>query len=126
MYVHINKGETLELALERIKREQAKISEEYQKPKKSEDKIGWWDICKIIVEDSEDNLYINKTYCTDEPDKWEEMNTLGKICSSFGIKPKKYMVITIILDRPLDGEIWQYGNYLDDLWHYHGETKGYC
>lgn len=126
MVLFRRENETIQQAMERTAREKAEMDREYQSPKKSEDKIGWWDICKIIVEDTDDTLYINKTYCTDEPDKWEEMNTLGKICSSFGIKPKKYMVITIILDRPLDGEIWQYGNYLDDLWHYHGETKGYC
>ena len=36
-------------------------------------------------------------------------------------------LITVIIDRPLDGEIWQYENYRnDDRWWKYGNTKGYA
>lgn len=129
MIVFRRAGETQEQALERARKEELELSKKYQEPKKSTDNIARFDLVIIIWEDmgSETcNIQVNKTYCTEEPDKQQAFNTLGKICENFGVELKKNRVITIILERPLDGEIWQYNNYSDGLWHYHGEVRGYA
>lgn len=35
-------------------------------------------------------------------------------------------LITVIVDEPLKGAIYQYGNYGDGLWHKIGDTIGYA
>ncbi len=35
-------------------------------------------------------------------------------------------VVTVILEAPLGGTIYQYGNYKDKYWVKHGTTKGYA
>lgn len=35
-------------------------------------------------------------------------------------------LITVIVNEPLKGVIYQYGNYVDKLWHKIGETVGYA
>lgn len=35
-------------------------------------------------------------------------------------------LITVIVDEPLKGAIYQYGNYRDGLWHKIGDTMGYA
>lgn len=35
-------------------------------------------------------------------------------------------IITIVIESPLSGEIWQYGNYPDGEWHLVGELRGYA
>ena len=37
-----------------------------------------------------------------------------------------YDVITVICETPLEGVIYQYGNYNDGKWHTHGKTVGYA
>lgn len=38
----------------------------------------------------------------------------------------KCRMITVFVDSPLHGEIYQCGNYDDGLWVLHGNTKGYA
>ena len=92
----------------------------------NDDIIRWFSIVMVIVE-SKDKLQVYKDY-VDEYDadcdgKW---NTLGKICQNLGISIKDSEIITVICERGLDGEIWQYGNYGDNKWYYHGDTRGYA
>ena len=35
-------------------------------------------------------------------------------------------VIYVWVEHPLDGVIYQYGNYSDDIWRKHGKTNGYA
>lgn len=52
-----------------------------------------------------------------------EWLTLDEIAHQ--LKGKTHM-ITIFVDQPLHGEIWQYGNYNDGTWYRIGETIGYA
>lgn len=35
-------------------------------------------------------------------------------------------VITVWVESPLEGTIYQFGNYHDNQWHEHGTTRGYA
>lgn len=126
MIVVKKKGETTEEALKRTLEEKRKADNIYQQPKSSDDKIGFFEIVIAIVEKG-NKIECYKDYVCDMDavcaGKW---NTLGKICQNLGISIKDSRIITIILERGLDGEIWQYGNYCDGKWYYHGETRGYA
>lgn len=39
---------------------------------------------------------------------------------------KDEYIITVIVESPLHGEIYQYGNYYDNKWYKIGETAGYA
>ena len=41
-------------------------------------------------------------------------------------KYEPYSIITVICETPLRGDIYQYGNYLDEAWYCIGETIGYA
>lgn len=53
----------------------------------------------------------------------EEILSLKEIYEQ--LKGKCYM-ITVFVDSPLHGEIYQCGNYGDGLWVEYGTTKGYA
>lgn len=112
--------------LRKICEEEKEKEREYLNPKTDNDYVKWFSM-GIAIWDEKDELKCKQFYVdeTDEScdDKW---NTLGKICDNLGIERKEYGVITIILERGLDGEIWQYNNYHDKKWHHHGDTKGYA
>lgn len=113
-------------SLEEAIKEKRRKEAEYQKPKTNDDIIRWFSIVMVIVE-SKNKLQVYKEY-VDEYDedcdgKW---NTLGKICQNLGVSIKDSEIITVICERGLDGEIWQYGNYGDNKWYYHGDTRGYA
>ena len=120
-------GEEINEALERTIEEKKKCDEEYQKPKTSDDKIDWFSIVTVIVDGYKGKLKCFKDYVNEYDENYEsQWDTLGKVCKNFNIELDKVALVTVILERGLDGEIWQYGNYCDSLWHFHGETKGYA
>lgn len=51
-----------------------------------------------------------------------EILTLGEIEEQLGDRH----LITIVIEGPLSGEIWQYGNYTDDTWYKIGTLRGYA
>lgn len=51
-----------------------------------------------------------------------EVLTLGEIEKQLGDQH----LITIVIEGPLSGEIWQYGNYYDDKWYKIGDLRGYA
>lgn len=50
-----------------------------------------------------------------------EVLKLSEIAEQF---PK--LIITVIINSPLNGQILQYGNYNDGCWYQIGETEGYA
>ena len=56
-------------------------------------------------------------------DVWELL-TLDEIAEQ--LKDNPFMLITIFIDDPMQGEILQYGNYNDGKWYRKGNTMGYA
>lgn len=125
MVVFRKEGETLEQALKRTMEEKTKLDLEYHEPKAMGDKVRWFDYAILIIETSNiDLIECKKIYIPED----EQCLTFRDILKKFGIKLlTNFNVYTLILNRGLDGEIWQYGNYKDcDKWMYYGETRGYA
>ena len=75
----------------------------------------WVTIVTIIAE--------NETEITAEKIRSSEAEvTLEDIRKKY----ENYSIITVICETPLDGVIYQYGNYNDGSWYNHGKTVGYA
>lgn len=68
-----------------------------------------------------------------EPDRDEDFSyiTLDEIYQQFKKKtgcefPSLDSIITVVVERPLSGEIYQCGNYGDGVWVKHGTLRGYA
>lgn len=61
-----------------------------------------------------------------EPDKDESFSylTLDEIYRQLSEKTDE--IITVVVERPLDGVIYQCGNAGDGVWVQHGTTRGYA
>ena len=55
-----------------------------------------------------------------------EVLTLDEIVDQLRTDPDFDPQITVIIDEPMGGEIWRYGNYNDHKWYRTGVTAGYC
>ena len=74
-----------------------------------------WRESPIMAPDDEDG--------ETQVDVWE-MLTLNEIAEQ--LKDNPFMLITIFIDDPMQGEILQYGNYNDGKWYRIGNTMGYA
>lgn len=75
-----------------------------------------WNVVIIIVE-TDKETFTEKLYSS------EKDITLKDIEDEYS---EDYDVITVICETPLEGVIYQYGNYNDGKWHNHGKTVGYA
>lgn len=59
--------------------------------------------------------------------KMEKMTGFGKVLTLKEISDQlgKYGIITVFVSGPLDGTIYQYGNYTDRCWYNVGNFAGY-
>lgn len=111
-------NKTFEQAVERTHKEYIKERIEYEKPKKMTDKVYFSGIVRVLYEDK------IITYCADEED--ESQTSFENILKKLNVNYTKG-VIYLWIERCLEGEIWQYGNYPNsNKWYFHAKTKGYA
>lgn len=112
--------------IEKIKEhaeKQAELKRKRREPKRSTDKIFVLDgFLRVIYEGS----YYEEVCALNTWDEIEKVS-FEDILKRAGIENIKNTkgVIYIWLDDARYGEIWEYGNSKTELWHFHGETKGY-
>lgn len=81
-----------------------------------------WDdnIVTIIADISDDKMYTIKLYGADSKVTLEDIR---EMCETEGYEEG---IITVIVDSPLQGVVYEYGNYDDNMWYIHGTTQGYA
>lgn len=70
----------------------------------------------VVTTDSE--AFAEKLYSSEKDITLEDIRKKYESYSIF--------IITVICETPLEGVIYQYGNYNDGYWHNHGKTVGYA
>lgn len=78
---------------------------------------GLCDAVVTVIVEANENIFTEKLYSS------EKDITLKDIEEEYS---EDYDVITVICETPLEGVIYQYGNYNDGSWHTHGKTVGYA
>lgn len=83
---------------------------------------NYWDnnVVTIIADISDDKMYTIKLYGTDSKVTLEDIR---EMCETEGYEEG---IITVIVENPLEGVVYQYGNYANDMWYIHGTTQGYA
>ena len=84
---------------------------------KLEDSIGYADNIKIIFDEKCVDKFLGNERCTDY--------TFREVLQVAKENGWKKDVILLIAENPLNGTIYQYGNY-GDYWGEHGTTRGYA
>lgn len=76
-------------------------------------------VVTIIYDETAKKLYL----------RYEESITLNqcleKVHYEYG-NDEKDPTVMVIVEYPLHGEIYEFGNYADGKWYEHGTTKGYA
>ena len=127
--IFIQKGETLEQALERADKQQDKINYEQWKPKLIDEKFIWLDgFVTVIIDGLDDNPKIYKKCIVAEEQK--EASSFRDILKFFNLDLKKigkYTTIYIWIDDYLNGDIWKMSRVDGEKEFYHyGRTQGFA
>lgn len=77
-------------------------------------------VVTIAAEINDDEMYAIRLYNYDRKVTLEDIKTM---CEAVGYEEG---IITVIVENPLEGVIYQYGNSCDDMWYIHGKTEGYA
>ena len=86
----------------------------------NKDKIGYAEIIHIIFDNRCITEYLDYDKCLSTKFKY-----IMEKCIDNGYDIKKSSTIFLICESPLDGTIYQYGNY-GKFWVEHGKTFGYA
>ena len=77
-------------------------------------------VVTIITENAYEDVFVKRVYGSDVKVTLEDIKTM---CEERGYY---ISIITVIVENPLEGVIYQYGNSCDDTWYIHGKTEGYA
>lgn len=77
-------------------------------------------VVTVVAEISNDKMYAIRLYNCDSKFTLEDIRTM---CVAEGYKEG---LITVIIENPFEGVMYEFGNYNDDMWHVHGNTQGYA
>lgn len=77
-------------------------------------------VVTVVAEIKHDEMYAIRLYNYDSEITLEDIKTM---CVAEGYKEG---LITVIIENPFEGIMYEFGNYNDDMWHIHGITRGYA
>lgn len=77
-------------------------------------------VVTVVAEISNDKMYAIRLYNYDSEITLEDIKAM---CETEGYGEG---IITVIVESPFKGVIYQYGNSCDDTWYIHGKTEGYA